>query len=471
MFKHFIVIVMLGLSLIACNAQPPAPAVTTPASLAAQAQPVMTNSIVITDTAIVTNAAIITTTSAVTETVVEAEESFFGPMEVSPARLENITVVITDTVSVVARGTFANGCVHIGEITQQPMPQNAGISVTIQANRMTEAMCTQALVPFEVVVPLEVAGWAAGTYQLTVNNLNTTFDLTTTPTASQPISPMTATEILTDWRRVTLPEVGLSLEIPADWVTLDETTWSPNITSTQRLGIHWARTGSSWQPTSMLPVEAQIGGRLTVELGWSSGLLYQVQTMTMTELHLIAPLDGPVAYDFYLSVTSPETLSAEQAKLEYMAKSAQLSSPKMAACMPDATTQLFVSDDNSFCLLYPLGFNIAQSNPLVIMGANGGQVEIKVEPAQRRGFDEMLQKALRGLPAHYGVTQGKLTVGGEAAMFLEGLPERVPTRRVFVIQGNTLYTLTFSPLEQPMPAEVAALWQTVLASFSFEPQP
>jgi hypothetical protein len=143
----------------------------------------------------------------------------------------------------------------------------------------------------------------------------------------------------------------------------------------------------------------------------------------------------------------------------------------MAACKPDATTQLFVSDDNSFCLLYPLGFNITQSNPLIIAGVNGGQVEIQIEPAQRRDFTELLQRALRGLPANYGVTKGHLTVGGESALFLEGLPERVPSRRVFVIHAGMLYTLTFLPVDQPMPADVAALWQTVLASLSFETQP
>ncbi|MGW8317731.1 MAG: hypothetical protein ACWGPS_00690 [Candidatus Promineifilaceae bacterium] len=78
-------------------------------------------------------------------------------------------------VSVTAKGTLNDGCTSIDQITT--VREGSTFQTTITTSRPVEALCTEALVPFEETFPLEVEGLKAGTYTVDVNGISATFTL------------------------------------------------------------------------------------------------------------------------------------------------------------------------------------------------------------------------------------------------------------------------------------------------------
>jgi hypothetical protein len=98
-------------------------------------------------------------------------------------------------------------------------------------------------------------------------------------------------------------------------------------------------------------------------------------------------------------------------------------------------------------------------------------LQIVSELAQVNTVDEVVQQKLQGLPASFTVRKASITLAGEPAVVVEGLPGRVETRQVFVLHDGRLYMLVFSPIDERFPQlqpEVDNLWRTVITSFSFE---
>ncbi len=79
-------------------------------------------------------------------------------------------------VSVTVTGNLADGCTRLIGHTQQMTADE--IQINMLASRNTEMMCTQALVPFEEVVPVDIAGLPTGTYQVRVNEVLAATSLT-----------------------------------------------------------------------------------------------------------------------------------------------------------------------------------------------------------------------------------------------------------------------------------------------------
>lgn len=78
-------------------------------------------------------------------------------------------------VEVVARGNLPDGCTQLvdAEITLD----GPAFHVTLPTQRPADAICTQALVPFEQVIPLDVADAAPGEYTVDVNGVTEAFEL------------------------------------------------------------------------------------------------------------------------------------------------------------------------------------------------------------------------------------------------------------------------------------------------------
>lgn len=79
-------------------------------------------------------------------------------------------------VNIKITGNLPDGCTTIYQ-TESEQEGNS-FKVKILTLREKEAMCTQALVPFETSVPLDVLGLPAGTYQVMVYDVNTEFIFT-----------------------------------------------------------------------------------------------------------------------------------------------------------------------------------------------------------------------------------------------------------------------------------------------------
>jgi inhibitor of cysteine peptidase len=117
-------------------------------------------------------------TSYAPATQVPTQPSGGGVIE-GVAAVETVDILILESfpvqVNVVARGNLPDGCTTIGDATQER--DGNTFRVTITTVRPADAMCTEALVPFEKVIALDVYGLPAGTYTVDVNGVAAAFEL------------------------------------------------------------------------------------------------------------------------------------------------------------------------------------------------------------------------------------------------------------------------------------------------------
>jgi inhibitor of cysteine peptidase len=95
------------------------------------------------------------------------------------ANVERIDVLILESfpvqVNVIAYGNLPDGCTTIDRVEQVRTGQQ--FVVTITTARPAAAACTEALVPFQQAVALDVLGLPAGTYTVSVNGVAGSFEL------------------------------------------------------------------------------------------------------------------------------------------------------------------------------------------------------------------------------------------------------------------------------------------------------
>lgn len=89
--------------------------------------------------------------------------------------LVNIMESFPVQVSVTVRGDLADGCVSLNGLT--PVAVDGGWQIDSDSSRATDMACTEALVPFEETVSLDVYGLPAGTYTVTAADQSTSFTL------------------------------------------------------------------------------------------------------------------------------------------------------------------------------------------------------------------------------------------------------------------------------------------------------
>ena len=114
---------------------------------------------------------------------VAAVQATPAPADTEPTRgqavVDSIDILIMESfpvqVSVTARGSLPDGCTQIDEVISQQTDTTFRVAITTV--RQPSAICTQALVPFEESIPLDVVGLPAGTYEVSVNGVTDSFTL------------------------------------------------------------------------------------------------------------------------------------------------------------------------------------------------------------------------------------------------------------------------------------------------------
>lgn len=95
------------------------------------------------------------------------------------AAVSEIQIVLLESlpvkVNVVAKGYLPNSCYKVGKIETGKTPEG-NHNITIWTD-VKDSVCTQALVPFEQVIPLDVVGFPKGVYSVTVNGIPGNFEL------------------------------------------------------------------------------------------------------------------------------------------------------------------------------------------------------------------------------------------------------------------------------------------------------
>jgi inhibitor of cysteine peptidase len=101
-----------------------------------------------------------------------------GDRDTHGAMVESVKTILSkddpETMAVVVSGNLRDGCTQIVDVTSAV--EGGEIVVEILTERPADRMCTQALVPFEERVSIDVSG-LTGTYRLIVNDYSTTVDL------------------------------------------------------------------------------------------------------------------------------------------------------------------------------------------------------------------------------------------------------------------------------------------------------
>jgi len=130
--------------------------------------------------------AIVVTMSLVLLTGCTPSASDTAPDSENLALIEDVNILMLESfpvqVNAEVKGTLRNGCEVIDEITTNR--ENNTFVVRISVEEEGE-VCTQALVPFEEVVGLDVEGLRAGEYTVDVNGVEETFTLQQDNTTEQ----------------------------------------------------------------------------------------------------------------------------------------------------------------------------------------------------------------------------------------------------------------------------------------------
>lgn len=96
-----------------------------------------------------------------------------------PATIDSIEVLILESfpvqINVRVRGVLTDGCTTIDEVAANR--GSSSFDVAITTRRESGQICSEAEVPFEELVPLDVLGLPAGTYTVNVNNITGSFTL------------------------------------------------------------------------------------------------------------------------------------------------------------------------------------------------------------------------------------------------------------------------------------------------------
>lgn len=97
------------------------------------------------------------------------------------AVVDQVEILILESfpvqVRAVARGSYPDGCTEAGPISQQFNEESSTFEVKFLTQRPADAICTEALMPFEEIIPIDVLGIAAGKYVIDVNGVQASFEL------------------------------------------------------------------------------------------------------------------------------------------------------------------------------------------------------------------------------------------------------------------------------------------------------
>jgi len=149
------------------------------------------------------------------------------------------------------------------------------------------------------------------------------------------------------------------------------------------------------------------------------------------------------------------------------------------------TAELFSSDQLGLCFSYPQGYTQTSSNNTVGIvapflpgaGDTAGRLSLEISDSYNRTVERIANEDMTYAVAQQGVPLENLgrwtiTVGGEQAVVLDGMPGQDLQRRVYVVHEQTLYILAFSPTRSENKAigdQMEALYTAVINSWDWSP--
>jgi hypothetical protein len=142
------------------------------------------------------------------------------------------------------------------------------------------------------------------------------------------------------------------------------------------------------------------------------------------------------------------------------------------------TAELFSSDRLGLCFSYPQGYTQIPYNDAVEIAAPdlpGSDVKglfwLEISDSYNRTAEEIADQEMT-YAAGLNVGRWTVTLGGEQAVVLDGMPGQELQRRVYVVHQQTLYVLAFWPTRSENKAagdQMEALYAAVTSSWAWSP--
>ena len=313
-----------------------------------------------------------------------------------------------------------------------------------------------------------------------------------TPTVSATQAP--SSQVEASWNTYTNAEVGFSIQYPSNWQQED----LPDENSGQ---MH------------RIALKGPEGG---IELAWGVGLGgacpdgYQPIAVAQgtwpachsqredgTDLWSLAPPPigdtnfGGFVYTNDTTAESREvvlrvlsTLSFPytlQPALASIATETSASSTSTGACPSEtADLKLFMNAEAGYCFLYPVENTAFPQNMVVINpnGISGGDflpgdalVIVSMDAASGHTAAQVADEKIAEAGKGFNITRTEILIDGKQAIVVDGRPAQDPSREVFIVDNDRLYTLYFLPWDPTADwfSELEKLYSSVIASFHVLP--
>ncbi|WMW22566.1 hypothetical protein RE476_01740 [Methanolobus mangrovi] len=113
----------------------------------------------------------------------ETTDQLNGEYVYNNAVVEDTEILILESfpvqIHVIATGYLPDGCTQIHEKNIEFNDQKNTFTINITTTRPADAICTEAIVPFENTIVLDVYGLEKGIYTVDVNGITNEFELQT----------------------------------------------------------------------------------------------------------------------------------------------------------------------------------------------------------------------------------------------------------------------------------------------------
>jgi hypothetical protein len=153
----------------------------------------------------------------------------------------------------------------------------------------------------------------------------------------------------------------------------------------------------------------------------------------------------------------------------------------MAACPAEtANLKRFTNAHDGYCFLYPIE-DVASPPYLVVINPNGisggdslpgdALVEVNIEAASGRTAAQVADEKIAEAGDGFNITRTEITIDGQQAIVVDGLPGQDPWREVFIVGNDRLYILFFEPWTPNADwfPELERLYSSVIGSFHVLP--
>lgn len=463
-------------------------------------------------------------------TATATPEEAAGEFQYGQAMVDKVDVLLLESfpvqVNAIVSGNLNNGCTEIDEITTEQQGNNFVVTVTTRAPM--GVACTEALVPFEEVVPLEAVGLPAGDYTVTANGVSGQFALAVDnvlqgeETSDQnglaeiPLSCLSGDNSRAPYVNLA---GGYCLQVPARFRVGDVYPQGPGAgTQGSIISIFGPPLDNSLEPLQAglsIIVLGRNDGRTLEQWADAATADFPGQAITRTETtlngELALILDGmpgrtlnrqlyvmhhDQVYQLTLYPTDPgyPQVQPDVDELWQMVLESFTFLPppvveRYSACpagglQGDQNSAPYLNIDGGYCLVYPSFFLLSQQFDQGIASLTTNYVSpaitdqlvfemltvtIQVETANGRTLAQVVDEAAASAGTAT-LTRTPATLGGEAAEIVEGSADG--SRHLYAVHGERVYhlVLMLPPSEiEGVAADAARLWEAVTSSFTFTP--